>query len=228
MFSRKAISMTAALVIFSIAAITNLWAQPMPLGGGVDIPLTFSGTATVEGLDDMRSPIDTIHAGFTQKISTPYILGLIGAASTMTFSEGALLVLDVTGADGGAPGDVWAVDSQGPELDVTSAGYLTIATDPDGLAVFRGDSNSANGSESYKGAYIAVITFSANNGNAFNFTGLTNETYSRSKPAKNGNQKLTDTITITAVGDGTINGSNAAFSATVRGTGSSIVNNSGP
>lgn len=226
MFGRKAISMTGTLVLLSIAATTNLWAQPAPLGGGVDIPLTISGTATVEGIDDMGSPVDTIHASPAQKISTPYILNLIGLASSTTFSKGTLLVLDVTGAYGGSNGDVWAVDSHGNALlNVTSAGNLTVTMDPDSLAVFQGKSNSDTGSASYTGTYVASIAFTDNNGNALNFTGLTKETYSLSAPDANGNQKAADSITITAVGDGTINGSNAAFSATVSGKGSGIVNN---
>jgi len=226
MFGPKAISMTGTLVMLSIAAATNLWAQPAPLGGMVDLPLTISATATIEGNDNGGSPIDIISAGPTQKITTQSILNLIATANSTTFPKGTLLVLDVTGDDGGGSGDVWAVDSGNPLLDVTASGNLTIAIDPDSIAVFQGKSNSSTGAASYTGAYIAVITFTDNNGNAFILTGLTKETYSISAPDKKGNQKLADSITITAVGDGTMGGANAIFSAaTVTGKGSGVVNN---
>ena len=221
MFGGKAISMTGTLVMLSIAATTNLWAQtpPTPLGAMVPLTLVIKATATVEGIDNGGSPIDKISAS-SEKINTQTILNLIAAANSIAFPPKATLVLQ--------GGDLSVVDSLGNVLlDLTQNNILTITTDPDSLAVFQGQSNSKTGAANYTGAYIAVVAFNDGNGNTFNFTGLVAEKYSLSATDTNSNQKATDSITITAVGDGTINGVNAAFSATVTGSGKGVVAASG-
>jgi hypothetical protein len=212
-------TLVTALTVFGLLAVAGgkLWAQPAPQGSGLAIPMTITATATVQQPDNDNGTVDTFPTS-TVKINTQWFVQQIATAAATNFPSTAVLGLNPDGS-------VSVFDKKGNDLYDVSTNLMTVALDPDGTGVWKGTSNDNTSQASFTGTYLTALYYGPDNaGNILTvWGGLTKETYSLSAANVNtGSQSASDSISVTAVGDGFLVSSsgtnNVIFSGTMTGS----------
>jgi hypothetical protein len=168
-------------------------------GGMVPMAVTIKGSSTVARGGDGNNPVEKFtvtssHWGLGD------LLNLFSASSGISYPAGARLIFD--------GGDLMLIDKSGEVVeDLSGDGYLSLQLDvTGGGGAWSGQVNYDTGAAKFTGTYLSALTIDDQNGSTGTETGVTKETYSISAPDRNGNQRVSDSITMNLSGDGTLYG----------------------
>jgi hypothetical protein len=208
-----------------IAVITAgsgyLWAQPVPGSANTLLKLTFSATATVQGDSNGGDPVEKITVS-TVKINNAWILSKLQTALDTTFLSKAALYYSPGDGTFMVCNDTLCADN----TDVSTYFQIEFDTGSTG-GVWSGQINNNTAQESYVGYYSMFIAFD-DTVSQITLGGRAKETLSVSAVnAKTSKQTVTDSISLTGYGDGTINGVTASFTGTISASGKSTIDVSG-
>ncbi len=201
---------TKLVLLLAAAAVTQARGQQIL---ALQTPLAFQITATVQGPDNGNATLYKVSTSAV-RIATKDILSLIAAAQGTSFPAGSRLILKTSGTNH----TFLVQDKLGTTvLDASAQGYFGVGAY--GPAVRKGQSNSKTGQQAFTASYTYANQFNDTKGTSIDLNGLVQETYSWTAVDKKGQQKISDSNTLTGYGQGTVNNSASTFSEKISATG---------
>jgi hypothetical protein len=176
------------------------------------IPMTINiqATATRQDTETYHDPVYRFSIS-TVKITTKDILNLVADHYGPHFRSGSKLVL--------TNGDVWVVSSAGTyRQNLTSDGVLSYSSTSNAFSRGWENLDTCQISETVSG--VSEMDFDDLAGTQFFLYGSSQDTISFSAKDRRGDQKASESITLTGVGaNASINGTNAVVSGTFKASG---------